>query len=90
LEDLQDEPDDSIDDPDSSGEFETDRSENEDASETVPCPECGRLLYKEAQRCPHCASYVSLDDSGNRKSGWLVAGIILCLIIILIDWIAHA
>jgi predicted nucleic acid-binding Zn ribbon protein len=87
LQELQDEDDDSVDEPEFHGES-TESAEDDDA-ETIPCPHCGKPIHEEAQRCPHCRDYVSEDHAPNRRSLWIVTGVVICLIIVLIDWIVH-
>src|SRR5271154_3505126 len=65
LQELQDEDDDSVDEPDFHGE--SIESAADDDAETIPCPHCGKQIHEEAQRCPHCGDYVSEDHPPNRR-----------------------
>ena len=56
-----------------------------DDDETVPCPYCGKPMYEGAELCPHCKSYISAEDAPPRRVAlWVWAGIILCLLAVLI------
>jgi endogenous inhibitor of DNA gyrase (YacG/DUF329 family) len=58
----------------------------EDDDETVPCPYCGAEVYEDAERCPHCESYISREDAPARKPWWIAWGVFVCLLIVL-GWI---
>ena len=60
---------------------------DDDASETVPCPWCRRPVYEGAEQCPNCGRYVSEEDAPRRYPGWLIVGVVLCLLVILLFWI---
>ena len=59
----------------------------DDDSTTVECPYCRESIYDGAERCPHCGHYLSDEDAPRRRSGWLVVGVIVCLIIVLVAWL---
>jgi hypothetical protein len=58
----------------------------DDEIEMVPCPYCRKLVYEEAERCPHCESYISREDAPLRRAPWFALGILLCLGIV-VAWI---
>jgi hypothetical protein len=31
-------------------------------------------VYEEAERCPHCATYLSEEDAPARKPWWVIVG----------------
>ena len=74
--------DDSVDreDPDDS-----DVDEDDDPP-VVSCPYCGKAVSEEAEMCPHCKSFISFEDAPRRVSGWWVAGVVVCLLIVL-TWV---
>lgn len=53
-----------------------------DEAATVECPSCGEEIYEDAQRCPHCGSYVSQEDAPLRKPLWIVLGTAVCLYVV--------
>jgi hypothetical protein len=60
---------------------------DEGDAETMPCPYCGRSIYEESERCPHCERYLSAEDSpGKPKPLWLILAAIVCLLAAL-TWI---
>jgi hypothetical protein len=60
---------------------------DDDAGETVPCPWCRKPVYEGAERCPRCGRYLSEQDAPRRYPWWLIAGVVLCLLVILLFWI---
>jgi hypothetical protein len=61
--------------------------EADDDEPTVPCPYCRREIHEDAQRCPYCERYISEEDAPPRpKPWWLVAGVVVCLLLMLL-WI---
>jgi len=60
--------------------------EDDHASETVECPWCRASVYEAAERCPKCGRYLSDEDAPRRYPWWLIAGVVLCLIVILLFW----
>lgn len=56
---------------------------DDDDDETVPCPHCREPVYEDAERCPHCGKYLSREDAPWSKPAWLVAGVAVCLAIVL-------
>ncbi len=64
-------------------EDEEDLEEYADDEQTYPCPECGREIYDDSERCPHCGHYISEEDSPpSRPAWWIVLGVLLCLLVI--------
>src|SRR5262249_28813641 len=48
----------------------------------VACPYCGEEIYVQAERCPHCETYISEEDApalGRGKPWWLYIGALACL-----------
>jgi hypothetical protein len=58
----------------------------DDGPESVPCPYCRTWISEDAELCPHCKSYISDEDAPRRHPWWLVAGVVVCLLIVLL-WI---
>jgi len=61
----------------------------DDDAETIPCPHCRKPVYEGAERCPRCGRYLSEEDAPRRgrHPWWIVAGVIICLVIILLAWV---
>lgn len=70
-------------------DFDTDDGgKSADASvDTIPCPYCGKAVYEQAELCPHCRSYLSVEDRPLRKPLWLVLAVIACLLAVLVGWL---
>src|SRR5262249_53014304 len=59
-------------------------------AETVPCPHCREEIYEQAERCPHCESYISAEDAPEgeepqaptRKPWWVYVGVLACLYVV--------
>jgi hypothetical protein len=54
-----------------------------DDDETVPCPYCRRPVHEDAERCPHCETYISREDAPPaRRPWWFILGFFACLYVI--------
>jgi tRNA(Ile2) C34 agmatinyltransferase TiaS len=50
---------------------------------TVSCPYCRERIHEDAQRCPHCGTYISEEDRPIApKPWWLLAGVVVCLYLV--------
>jgi predicted nucleic acid-binding Zn ribbon protein len=65
---------------------ESDQDSDDDVSATVPCPNCGRDVYEDADQCPHCGEYITPSASPGRPT-WLIIAAILALLGVLF-WLA--
>jgi uncharacterized OB-fold protein len=54
--------------------------DDEGIESTIPCPSCGREMFEDSPRCPHCERYIS-DDDRSRPSYpvWVIATAVICL-----------
>ena len=76
------EDDDELDEDDEYDVDEADGDDDEDV--TIPCPYCRRQIHEDAERCPDCEQYISAEDSPSQpKPWWIVAGVVVCLVILL-------
>ena len=81
---------DDTEDPADDGTDEPDEADRNDEPAEVTCPECGRRVYEEAERCPYCGSYISLDDApGNKPWWWITAVVVVILLLLayLLKWV---
>jgi hypothetical protein len=46
--------------------------EDDEGPGTIPCPYCGEDVYEDAERCPHCANYLSREDAPPRARPWWI------------------
>ncbi|HLN30079.1 MAG TPA: zinc-ribbon domain-containing protein [Gemmataceae bacterium] len=59
----------------------------EEEEETVPCPHCRRQIYEDAERCPNCGHYLSIEDGSFRaRPWWFISGFVICVVIV-VGWI---
>ena len=70
-------------------ESDTDDEDDEaaDTSDTVPCPYCRRSVYEFADLCPYCGSFISQADAPTRHPWWIVAGVFVCLAVVILLWV---
>ena len=81
---FHEDDDDSLDENDDPADADVDESEH---AEGDHCPYCRKLIYEQAEVCPHCGSYLSREDVPNRKPLWMVTVVVLCLAAILLGWV---
>ena len=81
-------------DPDGSDEYDAYHDYDPDDPETypaglydddgpplVPCPYCEEEIAEDAERCPHCANYLSREDApAQGKSSFVVVLMVLALL----------
>ncbi|MEW6249588.1 MAG: hypothetical protein AB1716_02995 [Planctomycetota bacterium] len=70
------------DDPEGPQECDLAQSDD-DETETVPCPACGREVADFAERCPHCGDWIVPGASGARQTPWLLVAVALAAAIFL-------
>lgn len=57
------------------------------AADEEPCPACGRPVYEDAVRCPHCGEWIERESLAARRGrGWrwplLVAALIVAILVV--------
>ncbi len=60
--------------------------DDSDETDTIPCPHCGESVYEQAEWCPKCGKYLSRDDSRAHAGLLIAAGVVVCLVIVLVVW----
>jgi len=50
----------------------------DDASETLPCPECGEDVYEDAEQCPACGSYLTHRRQISPLWWWTAVMLLAC------------
>jgi predicted nucleic acid-binding Zn ribbon protein len=56
--------------------------------ETEPCPYCGKPVYEQAEVCPHCKSFLSIEEGrGAGRPKWMVIAALLVIAAIVIGWV---
>jgi hypothetical protein len=67
-------------DQDFDEEFEDWADGDDDESDTVACPHCGKQVYEDAAYCPHCdRDMTDLDGRVARKPWWIIVGALACM-----------
>ena len=59
-------------------DVDDDDGDDDNEGETVPCPDCGRPVYEEADVCPYCGSFI-LRDARARHPRWVLATVLALL-----------
>ena len=60
-------------------EYPDEDLEDDDLSETLPCPECGAEVYEDSERCPHCGHYITTGSGSlwaGRPAWWVLLGLL--------------
>jgi hypothetical protein len=58
-----------------------------DDSETLPCPECGKPVYEQADRCPICGSFIIGGNPTQRQPRWVLVVVIVMILVVLVVWV---
>lgn len=59
-------------------EFDEEDEFGDDASETIPCPECGVEIYEQSERCAVCGTYITHGHSiwHGKPTWWILLGVL--------------
>lgn len=53
----------------------------------LPCPSCGRMIFDDTDRCPHCGDWVMpLATAASRRVTWAWWTALALVIVMLITW----
>ena len=64
-------------------DWDDSEASEEDDDQTVPCPYCKKAIHEDAERCPHCESYISQEDAPpHGKPMWFIIGAIAALVVV--------
>jgi hypothetical protein len=66
----------------------SDVGDDDGEADTAPCPYCGKQVYDAADVCPHCHSFISMAEVRPRRPWWLVAGVVVCVVVVMI-WVVR-
>lgn len=72
------------DDPE--GPQERDLVDDDEGTETVPCPSCRREIAEFAERCPHCGDWVTPGAGPARRPAWFWFALAAALAVMIL-WI---
>ena len=66
-----------------------DEEDCDDSDATVPCSQCGRMIYDGAEQCPYCKTWGGADhlgpSHGLRRIAWSLI-VFLLIGVILVMW----
>jgi predicted nucleic acid-binding Zn ribbon protein len=65
-------------------EYPDEADMDEEGDETDPCPACGKPIYEDSIRCPHCGEYVHLEHAPSPQATWFWIALLLALVIVLL------
>ncbi len=64
-------------------------SDEDDADDAIPCPECGASIYADLEHCPRCGHWLTDADRAVRETGLfttrrvrLIAAALLAVIVL--------
>ena len=64
--------------------------DDDDLTETVPCPDCGADIYEDAEKCPVCGAYIIRQANlfAGRPTWWVVLAVLglLAAVLALAVW----
>ena len=70
-------------------EFPDESDMDDPDDQTDPCPACGKPIYEDSFRCPHCGEYVNLQREPSRFAPWFWIALLLTLMIVLLWSLWH-
>lgn len=73
------------DDPDAPLSSDVDDDVDDYVLSEMLCPECGRRVTEDTQKCPHCGDWITpiAPRAGQWKRWWFVAAVLLMLLAML-------
>jgi predicted nucleic acid-binding Zn ribbon protein len=76
--------------PQDEDEWSDDSEWADDPADSVetPCPACGKPVYEDTDKCPHCGEWISpLGEAERRSRTWFWPVIVtLLIILVLVAW----
>ncbi|MFH0981666.1 MAG: hypothetical protein V2A79_09025 [Planctomycetota bacterium] len=56
-------------------------------ADQLPCPSCGRMLYDDTDRCPHCGDWVMpLAAGAGGRGTWIWWTALILAVVVLVTW----
>jgi uncharacterized paraquat-inducible protein A len=66
------------------GPLERDLRADDPDEDLTACPSCGRQVYADTQRCPHCGDWIVPDAVGLRQRPLTLVVVALLLILLML------
>ncbi len=60
----------------------------DEGEDTVTCPACGADVYAEADQCPTCGYWFTLDEATSSRHAWWSVLVVLAIVLVLVAVIA--
>ena len=63
--------------------------DEDEESETIPCPDCGSMIYEDSEVCPVCGSYVVFGKESVKRPIWMAVVALLliaCMLLLLFPY----
>jgi len=65
-----------------------DDSDDDCEAELLFCPRCGKSVYEETQKCPHCGDWITPTyKNAHTKRGWFLVIVLLLVFAILMVYV---
>ncbi len=84
---LHDEDDNEETDGPSESEYPDESDQDDEDDPTDDCPSCGRAVYHDAERCPHCGQYISQTLPIDPKIKWIAIAVLIATGLGIIRWL---
>ncbi len=69
---------------DPEGPQECDLTGDEDETDTVSCPSCGREIAELAEQCPHCGEWVEAGAGEPKRAPWVLLTALVALAVFIV------
>lgn len=67
-------------------EFDDDEINDDSAAEELPCPSCGRTIYEDTDRCPHCGDWVMPLAAAAVRKDWVWWTALALVAVMFVTW----
>ena len=76
------------DDPDAPLSSDVDDDEENFSLPDMVCPECGRRVTEDTQKCPHCSDWITpVSPSGTQWKRWLFFFAVALMLLAALRWV---
>ena len=63
-----------------------DEVDDDPEDDQLPCPSCGRMIFDDTDRCPHCGDWVMPLAAASSRGTWVWWTALALVIVMLITW----
>ncbi len=62
--------------------------DDDDALAEMACPECGRRVTEDTQKCPYCGDWITpISPGSGRWKRWVFVGAVVLMLLAMLRWI---